>query len=181
MNQAVLFILLIMTINIIYVSLTTVRFILMIKGLKEWASLLSIIEVFVYLSGLTIILNNLNSYWNIAAYCIGYGIGVYLGSRIEERLALGYITAQVIVDSLDDPLPLILRERGFGVTTWVGDGRDEKRLVMLVLTKRNRQKELMDIVDQSTLNSFILFHEAKSFRGGFARGEGTLPAFRVFR
>ncbi|AGA67772.1 hypothetical protein Desdi_0222 [Desulfitobacterium dichloroeliminans LMG P-21439] len=170
MNQGVLLILLIMTINIVYVSLTTVRFILMIKGLKEYASILSMIEVFVYISGLTIILNNLNNYWNIAAYCIGFGIGVYLGSRIEERLALGYITAQVIIDSLDDTLPITLRKKGFGVTTWVGDGRDEKRLVMLVLTKRNRQKELLDIIDESTLNSFILFQEAKGFRGGFWEG-----------
>ncbi|UWG98087.1 DUF2179 domain-containing protein [Dehalobacter sp. DCM] len=170
MNQAILFVLLIMVINITFVSLTTVRFILVIKGLTAYASLLSMVEVFVYISGLTIILNNLNSYWNIAAYCIGYGIGVFLGSKIEEKLALGYLTAQVIIDTLDDPLTEVLRERGFGVTSWLGEGRDGKRTVMLVLAKRNRQQELMEIIDQSCPSSFVFFQEPKNFRGGFLAG-----------
>jgi len=167
MNQAILFILLIMVINITYVSLTTVRFILMIKGLREYASVLSVIEVFVYIMGLSIILKNLDSYWNIAAYCIGYGLGVYLGSRIEERLALGYITAEVIVDSVNDTFPQMLRNSGFGVTTWIGEGRDGKRLVMQVLAKRKRQKELLNLVDKLCPNAFVVFEEPKYFRGGF--------------
>ncbi|NLI90969.1 MAG: DUF2179 domain-containing protein [Peptococcaceae bacterium] len=170
MNQAVQFVLLIIAINVTYVSLTTVRFILMIKGLREYASALSVAEVFVYIMGLSIILKNLDSYWNIAAYCIGYGIGVYLGSRIEERLALGYITAEVIVDSVNDTFPEMLRKSGFGVTTWVGEGRDGARLVMLVLAKRNRQKELLKIVDSICPSAFVVFQEPKYFRGGFWAG-----------
>lgn len=167
MNQALQFVLLIIAINITYVSLTTVRFILMIKGLREYAAALSVVEVFVYLMGLSIILQNLDSYWNIAAYCIGYGMGVYLGSRIEERLALGYITAEVIVDSINEDFPNLLRKSGFGVTSWIGEGRDGKRLVMMVLAKRNRQKELLKIIDSLCPNAFVVFEEPKYFRGGF--------------
>lgn len=167
MNQAVQFVLLIVAINITYVSLTTVRFILMIKGLRGYASFLSVVEVFVYIMGLSIILNNLNSYWNIAAYCIGYGVGVYLGSIIEEKLALGYITAEVIVDYVNDTFPVTLRQSGFGVTTWIGEGRDGKRLVMMVLAKRNRQKELLKLIDDLGPNAFVVFQEPKYFRGGF--------------
>ncbi len=167
MNQALQFVLLIIAINITYVSLTTVRFILMIKGLREFAAALSVVEVFVYIMGLSIILQNLDSYWNIAAYCIGYGLGVYSGSRIEERLALGYITAEVIVNSVNDEFPQILRENGFGVTSWIGEGRDGKRLVMMVLAKRKRQKELLKIIDSTSPNAFVVFEEPKYFRGGF--------------
>jgi len=167
MNQAWQFILLIIAINITYVSLTTIRFILVIKGLRELASILSVLEVFVYIMGLSIILNNLNSYWNIAAYCIGYGMGVYLGSIIEERLALGYITAEVIIDSTDESSAEMLRQKGFGVTTWIGEGRGGKRLVMLVLAKRNRQKELLEIIERICPTAFVFFEEPKYFRGGF--------------
>lgn len=167
MNQAVLFVLIIAGINITYVSLTTIRFILMIKGLREYAAALSVIEVFVYIMGLSIILKNLDNYWNIAAYCIGYGIGVYLGSRIEERLALGYVMAEVIVDSINVSLPQALRNNGFGVTSWVGEGRDGQRLVMSVLAKRRRQKELLKAIDAVCPNAFIVFEEPKYFRGGF--------------
>ncbi|MGI6450187.1 MAG: DUF2179 domain-containing protein [Desulfitobacteriia bacterium] len=167
MNQIAQFVVLIVAINVVYVSLTTVRFILMIKGLRAHASLLSVLEVFVYIMGLSIILNNLNSYWNIAAYCLGYGLGVYLGSRIEERLALGYITAEVIVDTVNETIPVALRENGFGVTTWIGEGRDGKRLVMMVLAKRKRQQELLKIIDSLCPHAFVIFEEPKYFRGGF--------------
>jgi len=160
-------ILLIVVINITYVSLTTVRLILMIKGLRLFASLLSVVEVLVYITGLSIILTNLNSVWNIAAYCVGYGIGVYVGSRIEEKLALGYITAQVISDTVNNDIPQKLRQEGFGVTTWLGEGRDGPRLVMLVLAKRNRQKELLKLVDSVCPSAFVLFDEPQNFRGGF--------------
>ena len=42
-------------------------------------------EVFVYLMGLTIVLDKLDNPINIAAYCVGWGMGVYLGSKIEAR------------------------------------------------------------------------------------------------
>lgn len=167
MNEVLQLVLLIIAINITYVSLTTVRFILLIKGLRVFASALSVVEVFVYIMGLSIILKNLNSIWNIAAYCLGYGLGVYLGSRIEERLALGYITAEVIVDSVNETFPEIIRQNGFGVTTWVGEGRDGKRLVMLVLAKRNRKEELLHLIDKHCPNAFVVFEEPKYFRGGF--------------
>jgi len=161
------FVLIIFAINITYVTLTTIRFILMVKGLRVYASFLSVIEVFVYIMGLSIILKNLDSYWNIAAYCIGYGTGVFLGSLIEEKLALGYLTAEVIVDKVDHELPDAIRKAGYGVTSWIGDGRDGKRLVMTVLAKRNRQKELIKLIDSYCPHAFIVFEEPKYFRGGF--------------
>ncbi len=167
MNQAALFVLLIIAINITYVSLTTVRLILMIKGLRGYASVLSIFEVFIYIMGLSIILNNLDSIWNIVAYCLGYATGVYIGSIIEEKLALGYVTAEVIVDSVNCTFPQELRNNGFGVTSWIGEGRDGQRLVMIVLAKRKRQKELLSIIDKLCPSAFVVFEETKYFRGGF--------------
>lgn len=139
----------------------------MIKGLRAHAASLSIVEVFVFIMGLSIILNNLDSPWKIAAYCLGYAMGVFLGSVIEEKMALGYITAEVIVDSLNSTFPEELRNHGFGVTCWSAQGRDGQRLVMRVLAKRNRQKELLKIIDNFCPSAFVLFDEPKYFRGGF--------------
>ncbi|MPL74310.1 hypothetical protein SDC9_20121 [bioreactor metagenome] len=167
MGSILQFVLIIIAINITYVTLTTIRFILMIKGMRVYASLLSVLEVFIYIMGLSIILDNLDSYWNIAAYCCGYGVGVYLGSRIEERLALGYIMAQVIVECEYQGLAGELRDAGFGVTSWLGEGKTGPRMVMMVLAKRNRQKELLNRIDSLCSNAFVIFEEPKNFRGGF--------------
>ena len=167
MSPVLQFVLIIITINITYVTLTTIRFILMIKGMRVYSSLLSVVEVFVYIMGLSIILDNLDSYWNIAAYCFGYGMGVFLGSKIEERLALGYIAAQVVVECEYHGIPEELRKAGFGVTSWLGEGKNGPRLIMMVLAKRNRQQEFLKLIDNLCPNAFIIFEEPKNFRGGF--------------
>ncbi|MDQ1911949.1 DUF2179 domain-containing protein [Paenibacillus sp. GD4] len=157
----------IIAINIAYVSTFTLRLILVIKGRTLLASFLSMAEVFIYLLGLNLVLQNMNNPWNMAAYCIGFGLGVYLGSRIEEALALGYLVVQVIVDSLESKLPNELRDHGYGVTTWPADGRDGKRLVMQVLVRRRNARKLMHTIEELAPKAFIISHEPKNFKGGF--------------
>lgn len=154
-------------INIVYVSIFSLRLIFMIKGRRALASFLAMIEVFVYLMGLNLVLQNVDNPFNMAAYCLGFGLGVYLGSRIEEYLALGYLVVQVIVDSLEMELPTKLREKGYGVTSWTADGRDGKRLVLQVLVKRNNERRLMETLKKLSPHAFIISHEPKSFKGGF--------------
>ncbi len=154
-------------INIVYVSLNTLRTIMVIKGQRLLASMISIVEVGIYLLGLTIVLNNLTSPLNIMAYCAGFGMGVYIGSCLEQHLALGYVNVQVIVDSADCRLPDLLREEGYGVTTWLGQGRDGTRLVLQVLAKRSAEKALLAFLQKAKPNAFIVSYEPKNFVGGF--------------
>ncbi|MEW9672957.1 DUF2179 domain-containing protein [Ammoniphilus sp. 3BR4] len=157
----------IIVINVLYVSFFTLRMILVIKGYRLFASLLSMIEVFVYLKGLAIVLDNLNNPINLAAYCIGWGMGVYLGSRIEEYMALGHVTIQVVVDSIELDLPDYLRQQGFGVTSWLGDGKDGKRLVMQVLAKRSNERKLLEFIQNRVPKAFVISYEPKQLKGGF--------------
>lgn len=160
-------ILLIIIINVAYMTLTTLRLILVIKGYKVVASFLSMAEVFIYLMGLTIVLDNLENPFNIAAYCIGWGLGVYCGSIIENRLALGYVVFEVIVDSLEIELPIHIRAKGYGVTSWVADGKDGKRLCMKVLAKRKNEQKLKDYIKSLSPKAFIISYEPSRFNGGF--------------
>lgn len=154
-------------INVVYVSLYTLRMIFVIKGQKVLASFLSVVEVFAYMTGLGIVLQNLDNPWNLAAYCIGYGLGVYCGSRIEEYLALGYVTVQVTVDCVEIELPTKLRECGYGVTSWLADGKDGKRLMMQVLAKRSNERKLIKMLDVLCPKAFVISFEPKNFKGGF--------------
>ncbi|MEI4771357.1 DUF2179 domain-containing protein [Psychrobacillus sp. FJAT-51614] len=160
-------ILLIVIINVTYMTLTTLRLILVIKGYRGVASFLSMAEVFVYLMGLTMVLDNLDKPLNILAYCIGWGLGVYLGSIIENRLALGYIVFEVIVDSLEIELPAQIRTKGYGVTSWVADGKDGKRLCMKVLAKRKNEQKLKNYIMSLSPKAFIISYEPTRFNGGF--------------
>ncbi len=160
-------ILTIIGINVVYVSLYTLRMIFVIKGQRVLAALLSMGEIFVYMTGLGLVLKNLDNSWNLAAYCIGFGLGVYIGSRIEEYIALGYVTVQVTVDCVEIELPSKLRECGYGVTSWLADGKDGHRLMMQVLAKRSNERKLLEILDKFCPKAFVISFEPKNFKGGF--------------
>ena len=165
--SAIHIVLTIIAINIVYVSLFTVRIIFVMKGRRVVASFLSMIEVFTYLMGLNIVLSNIHNPVNIAAYCVGWGSGVFLGSKIEEWLALGYVTLQIVVEHDRGNLPQRLRECGYGVTSWMAEGRDGQRLSMLVLAKRSNEKRLIQTIEQIAPKAFVISFDPRYFRGGF--------------
>ena len=160
-------VLIILVINIIYVSFYTIRMILTLKGQKYFAALISSIEVLIYVVGLGLVLDNLNQIENLIAYALGFSIGVLLGMKIEEWLALGYVTVKVITDRYDQPFAQKLRESGYGVTSWMGEGRDGYRLMMEILTRRKDQQDLYNLVLAYDSKAFIISHEPQHFRGGF--------------
>ncbi|MDW7674480.1 MAG: DUF2179 domain-containing protein [Bacillota bacterium] len=159
--------LLIFAVQITYVSLYTIRMICTLKGQKYIAAAISTVEVFIYVSGLTLVLSNLDNYLSIVVYCSSYALGILLGSKIEEFVALGYVTVQIILKDNDTNLQAALREKGYGVTSWIGSGRDGERLVMQVLTRRKHEAELFRFVHSVDNTAFIMSHEPKNFKGGF--------------
>ncbi len=112
------------------------------KGQKYIAALISTIEITVYVFGLNLVLQYLNHVASITVYAAGYGLGILTGSWIEEKLALGYITLKVICNKADGKMESVLRSKGYGVTAWIGSGRDGDRLVMEILAKRKNQAQL---------------------------------------
>lgn len=160
-------VIIILAINIVYVSFFTVRMILTLKGQKYLAAAISMFEVSVYIIGLGLVLENLNEIQNLIAYAIGYAIGVLVGSKIEEWLALGYVTVKVITKEFGHQLEVSLRDSGYGVTTWLGEGRDGHRLVMEILTKRKDQPDLYNHILAFDEKAFIISHEPRHFKGGF--------------
>ncbi len=161
------FVFIILGIQIVYVSFFTIRMIFTLKGKRYLAALVSTFEVAIYITGLSIVLERLNNPLKLIAYSIGYGLGVIVGTKIEERLALGYVTVQVISQYIDEQLPKALRERGYGVTCWFAKGKDGDRLVLYVLTKRKNQYKLYQAINEVDPKAFIITHEPTYFFGGF--------------
>jgi len=165
--EAFIFILIIFAIQVVYVSFFTLRMIFVLKGKRYLAASISVIEVSIYITGLSIVLERLNNPINLLAYSLGYGLGILVGTKIEEWLALGYVTVQVISQYTDEHLASSLREKGYGVTCWFAKGRDGDRLVLYVLTKRKNQQKLLKLINQLDEKAFYMSHEPTSFHGGF--------------
>ena len=157
----------ILVINIIYVTFLTLRMILTLKGQRYLAAFIGTIEMLVYVIGLGLVLDNLNQIQNVIAYAVGFGIGIIVGTKIEEKLALGYITVNAITKELDLDLPKQLREKGYGVTHWVVGGLEGDRTAIQILTPRKYELQLYETIKSIDSKAFIISYEPKTIHGGF--------------
>ncbi|MCM3585389.1 DUF5698 domain-containing protein [Mesobacillus maritimus] len=157
----------ILVINIVYVSFFTIRMILTLKGQRYMAAAISTVEVVIYVVGLGLVLDNLDQIQNLIAYALGYGIGVIVGMKIEDKLALGYITVNVITKEYDRDLPKVLRNQGYGVTSWAANGLEGERMALQILTPRKFELKLYQQIKEQDPKAFIIAYEPKSIHGGF--------------
>ncbi|MFZ3579640.1 DUF2179 domain-containing protein [Virgibacillus sp. DJP39] len=167
LENAYIMVAIILIINVVYVSLYTLRMILTLKGRQYIAAFISMFEIVVYVIGLGLVLDNLDQIQNIVAYALGFGIGVVVGSKIEEKLALGYITVNVISTDPNLEFTRKLRDKGYGVTSWFAYGMDGDRLAMQILTPRKYELKLYETIKTIDPKAFIISYEPKQINGGF--------------
>lgn len=167
LQNAYIIVAIILVVNVIYVSCSTIRMILTLKGRRYLAAAVSTVEVVVYIIGLSIVLDNLDGIQNIAAYAVGYALGIIIGSIIEERLALGYITINVVSSNPELEFTKKLRKEGFGVTSWTTQGMEGDRLSMQILTPRKQELRLYQVITGIDPSAFMIAYEPKYIKGGF--------------
>ena len=160
-------ILLILLLQLIYVPLLTLRTIFLVRNITILASIVGIGEMLIYVIGLSLVFSGDQSIVAMVVYAVGFGIGIICGTKIEQKLALGYILVTINTQSKNLELIDILRSNGFGVTLYIGEGRDGNRYKLDILTKRNREKELIATVEKLEPNAFIISYEPRYFKGGF--------------
>lgn len=152
----------------IIVPLTTLRTTFMVKGKIKLASTISGMESFIYVISLSVVFSDLTNYTNMIAYAIGYAGGVILGGRLEKALAIGYRTYNVNITEQDEFLVETLRSNGFGVTVFEGSGRNGKKRYRLDITaKRDREKELLKLLEENAPKAFIVAYEPTGYKGGY--------------
>lgn len=167
LENALIMVSIIFIVNVVYVSLMTIRMILTLKGRTYIAAFVSMFEIVVYIVGLGLVLDNLNEIQNLIAYALGFGSGLVVGAFIEEKLALGYITVNVVSTNPDLKFTKQIREKGYGVTSWYAYGMDGDRLSMQILTPRKYELRLYEIIKEIDPKAFIISYEPKRIHGGF--------------
>ncbi|MFG6150036.1 DUF2179 domain-containing protein [Halobacillus sp. B23F22_1] len=167
LDNTLVMIAIILIVNIVYVSFFTLRMIFTLKGKRYFAAFISTFEILIYIIGLGLVLDNLNKIENVIAYAVGYGIGVIVGMKIEEKLAIGYTTVNVISSDPDIEFTKMLRDKGYGVTSWYAYGMEGDRLAMQILTPRKYELLLYETIKLIDPKAFIIAYEPKQIHGGF--------------
>lgn len=160
-------ILLIVLLQLAYVPLLTLRTIFLVKGVTSLASAIGILEMLIYVFGLSLVFGGDQNLIAMVVYAVGFGLGIILGTKIERKLAIGYINVVANTQQKNSELIETLRTLGFGVTLYTGEGRDGNRYRMDILTKRNRENELYATIEKFEPKAFIISYEPTRFKGGF--------------
>ncbi|GEN36813.1 DUF2179 domain-containing protein [Aneurinibacillus danicus] len=153
-------------VQILYVALNSLRVVFMIKGRKYIAAILSGFEIFVYISGLAIVLKYMDTFLGIFIYCITYAVGILVGIYIEQKIALGYITLQIVSEKGRE-MTEALRKKGYGVTEWHGLGASGPRFIYFILARRKEYEDVTSAIQQIDPAAFIIYQEPKYFIGGY--------------
>ncbi|WP_096186618.1 DUF2179 domain-containing protein [Evansella halocellulosilytica] len=160
-------IILVFLLQIILVPLLTLRIIFVVKNRTGMATGFGFLEALVYVFGLSIVLTGEQNIYEMLTYALGFGVGIYLGGKIENKLAIGYSNLAVNLLNNNPELINMLRNNGFGVTLFEGKGRDGVRYHLQILTTRNREDEAIAIIEEYEPKAFIISYEPRKFRGGY--------------
>ena len=169
-TQAILWTLAIFFARITDVSMGTVRQILIIRGRRGIASISAFFEIIIWILAISRVVTQLDKIYYIFAFALGFASGNYLGSYIEERIALGYMFAYIVPKKRSNDLAQKLRKAGFGVTVIHGTGLKGPEPVYNMLFKRKDTQRLLRIIKKYDRNAFHTLIDVRAESGGFVRG-----------
>lgn len=159
--------------KILEVALATLRHVLINRGERNKGTLVSMFEVIIWVVITGTVLNGFTSdIWKVVVFCAAFAIGIYLGSLVESKLALGLSTMQVISPDECTCLPIVesLRENGHAVTLIDGEGKDgAQRKVMIIYLKRNKIASATKLIRSMSDKCVIAVTDLNVMHGGFIK------------
>jgi uncharacterized protein YebE (UPF0316 family) len=143
---------------------------MMVKGQRLKAAGLGFIECAIWGLVISTIIGTLgDDLFLLLFYCIGYAAGLFLGSTIEGKIALGTSNLELIAN--DDSTKRIveyLKENGRGYTVLDGYGSTEKmNMIFIVLPRRDMNKTLKDIRKICDNKVFVVASDVSKYAGGY--------------
>jgi uncharacterized protein YebE (UPF0316 family) len=153
--------------RVLDMSMATIRLLLLVRGKRFQAAVIGFFEVLIYILALNMVVNNLDNIFNLLVYSLGFAAGNYVGSYVEEKMALGHATVQVIPKEKDEDMAAELRKLGYGVTVVTGSGREGPRRILIITIKRKSLPELMRVIDELDRDSFVTVMDTQFIHGGF--------------
>jgi len=142
--------------RILDVSLGTIRIVMISKGQKRIAPILGFFEVLIWLIAMGQIMQNLDNWTCYIAYAGGFASGNYIGMLIEEKLAVGIVTLQIITAMNADKLINALKLAGYGITyhNAVGGASGNMVSVIYSVVKRTDINKVVSMIREYNPNAF---------------------------
>ena len=156
--------------KIIEISIQSLKTVMMVKGQKLVAACLGFTECMIWGLVISTIIGTLgDNLFLLAFYCVGYATGLFLGSTLEGKIALGTSCLQLIAnDGNTEKIITYLQENDRGYTVFEGQGSINKmNMIMIVLPRKEAASTLKIIRKLCNNNVFVVASEVSKYAGGY--------------
>lgn len=158
--------------KILEVSFGTLRLVLINRGERTIGSIIAFVEITLWLviaSG--VLVGFREDFLKGVVYALAFAIGNYIGSRLDELLAFGLCSVQVVLPDAKAAVVVeaALRDKGFGITSLDVHGRDQDHCMLLMTMQRKRLPEALTWLEKNCTSAVITVSDIKSQRGGYLK------------
>lgn len=168
--------------KIVEVTFGTLRIVLINRGIRVAGTVIAFIEIMLWLIIASSVLAGFQEdFLKGVIYALAFALGNYAGSWLDELLAFGLCSMQVIITDETQARVVVeaLRSRGFGVTTMDVHGRLEDHFMLLMTMKRRRCGEASHLIEELCPHAVISTSDIKSQRGSYLEHRGRTGSFRI--
>lgn len=159
--QAVFVLLMTLLVNVLY----TVRLLVTLRGQRFLGTILAFIESFTFAYSFARVLDDLNSWPLLLAYCFGTSAGSYAGMVIEERFVIGHVRIKIIVPNGGEKIASALRSAGYEVMQNLGTGKQGMVTLLQSVVMRRDTEHLIQLVESINPQAFITIEEQTVYQG----------------
>lgn len=156
--------------KIIEISIQSLKTCMMVKGQRLKAAMLGFVECMIWGLVISTIISTLgDNLFLLLFYCVGYATGLFLGSTIEGKIALGTSNLQLIANDENTKLIIAyLRQKKRGYTVFGGQGSTDKmNMILIVLPRREMKRVLREIRKLCNNRVFVVASDVSKYAGGY--------------
>jgi uncharacterized protein YebE (UPF0316 family) len=147
--------LIIFTLRLLDVGMATVRIVLLGRGRPGPAAALGFVEAMIWVLAITRVLDGLNDPARMVAFALGFAAGTYIGSVVEEWLALGQALVRIVAPVRTEPVAPLLRAKGYGATVVNGDGLDGDVRVTFCVVPRKEVYTVTQLIHEANPAAYV--------------------------
>jgi len=167
----------------LYTALSTLRGVLVNRGERLASAFIALFEIIIWVVVTGAVLGSVTSDpLKIVVYALAFALGIFLGSVLEKRLALGTVSLSIFLpeDETAEALIAALKENGYGATILDATGiLHARRKVIMVVAKRKHEMALIELINGITENAVITVSGVASMKGGYMTGNRRRFIFPV--
>ena len=156
--------------KIVEITIQSLKTCMMVKGQRLKAAGLGFVECMIWGLVISTIISTLgDNLFLLLFYCVGYATGLFLGSTIEGKIALGTSNLQLIANDENTKLIIsYLRENKRGYTVFDGQGSTDKmNMILIVLPRKDMKRVLREIRKLCDNRVFVVASDVSKYAGGY--------------